>query len=230
MLDVLKINYFMCTFKTIPFSYLWILSKAIDRGVESVLDIGCGDGDLMKILSHNEKWKIVGAELYPDAIKSAIKKNVYESIIKTTVSEIDKKIKGKKFDVVLASQVIEHLRKKDGEKALSQWEKLTAKRIIVATTVGYTPYERIGAKLKEKNPYQKHLSGWSIEEFRKRGYKVRGQGLRFIYGEKGLARNTSRHLLVFWEIISYIFSPVTYFIPEMAFIMVCTKDVGYFND
>lgn len=158
------------------------------------------------------------------AVDEARETGVYRSVVRGDVIRLDNKFKGKKFDVVFSSQVIEHLSKKSGEIALSSWEKLAKKRIVVSTPFGFTPYERIGTTVKEKNPHQKHLSGWSIEEFKRRGYKVHGQGMNFIYKEKGLARSLPK-LVFLWQILSYLLSPIAYFFPDVAFIMVCKKEI-----
>lgn len=37
----------------------------------------------------------------------------------------------------------------------------------------------------DKNPYQKHLSGWTISELKKEGFKVNGvSGLKFFYNQE----------------------------------------------
>lgn len=37
---------------------------AIGDGAKTILDIGCGEGDLMKSVAYGKKWKITGIDLY----------------------------------------------------------------------------------------------------------------------------------------------------------------------
>lgn len=205
-----------------PFSYHWIVIHQLGNP-RTVLDLGCGEGEFMSSLSRGKKWRIFGVELYNKSIAEARKRKIYEKVIKSDVTKISQIINKRKYDTVIVSQVIEHLDKNIGEKALKNWERLAQERIVVGTTVGFIPYHRIEQKEKEKNPLQTHRSGWTPREFRDRGYIVRGQGIRFIYGQNGIARKTSPALLPLYGIISYLLSPLVYFIPELGLIMICVK-------
>jgi phospholipid N-methyltransferase len=214
----------MTNLKTIPFTYHWIVRRAIGSDVKTVLDLGCGEGDFMRAISHGESWRVTGVELFKDAFIKAEKSRVYQKVSKGDVTDLPKEIKNQKYDVVFSSQVLEHLSKKKGQAALMKWEKLAVKRVVITTPVGFIDYEPIGVKAEDKNPYQKHFSGWNIEALRKLGYKVRGQGARLIYGQNGLARKLPQ-LLTFWQILSYLISPIVYFWPNLATYMVAAKEV-----
>lgn len=207
----------------ILFSYLWTVKKAIGRDVKTVLDLGCGKGTVMKIISKGENWVITGVELDEDYIEEAKKSGVYKEVIKGNIASLPKYILNKKFDIVLCLQAIEHISKKEGEKALIVWESLAKKRIVIATPVGFIPYERIEESKHENNPLLKHRSGWFSDEFRKKSYIVHGQGWRLIYGEKGLARRLPIRLLFLTGLLSYIFSPFVYLFPSLGQVMICKK-------
>jgi len=80
----------------------------------------------------------------------------------------------KSFEVVMMCEVIEHLEKADGFRLLDAAEAV-ARRLVIGTT----PH---GFQVQDpalhpeapwaNNPYQKHLSGWSIPDFESRGYMV----------------------------------------------------------
>lgn len=207
-------------FKKIPFTYHWIYTQVIGKA-GSILDLGCGDGSFTQDIAKEEKWKITGVELYKDSITLASQKKIYRDLIKADVTKIPKNFKSD-FDVVIASQVIEHLPKKIGLKSLERWENL-GKKIIISTPVGFIPFHRIEDPESEKNPLQKHLSGWLPSEFKKRGYKVYGQGIKFIYGKNGLGRRSPKILLPLFGIVSFIFAPVAYFYPEMGTYFIAVK-------
>lgn len=198
------------------------MKKAIGSNIETVLDIGCGDGELMSLLADGEGWKIYGLELYENAIKKAKKRNIYAEIVNTDVTNISNVSNLKKFDVVFASQVIEHLKRNDALKSLKEWEKLAKKRVVVSTPIGFIKYDLLEER-NDSNPYQKHLSGWNIKELREMGYKVIGQGARFIYGPNGVARRYPKYLIVF-RILAYIISPFIYFNPNLGTYMIAVKE------
>ncbi|KKQ98127.1 MAG: S-adenosylmethionine-dependent methyltransferase [Candidatus Woesebacteria bacterium GW2011_GWA1_39_12] len=215
----------MIPLKKIPFTYQWIIKQAVGGKVKTMLDLGCGDGFLMKILSDNENWTVTGVEIYKKYISLAKKSGVYKKIINGSITNLKRDILNKRYDVVFCSQVVEHLNLHKVKESLSVWEKLAKKRIVITTTMGYTPYEPIESGIKgDDNPYQKHLTGFDPDFFEKRGYVVRGQGLRLIYGQKGILRVYPK-LLPLWSILGYLFSPLPYLFPYLGTYLVCWKKV-----
>jgi SAM-dependent methyltransferase len=208
--------------KNIPFSYLWIFRRAMGDNFKSVLDLGCGGGEFMEKLKGSEKWSVTGVELFEESVKGAKEKEIYEKVVEGDVVELPRKKLEEGYDVVVSSQVIEHLRKKDGNKALRNWESLTRKRLVVSTPVGFIEYDPIEDK-EENNPLQKHLSGWTPQELKEKGFIVRGQGARLIYGETGIARKLPK-LFTFFSILGLVFAPFIYFLPNMATYMVAWKE------
>lgn len=215
--------YNLSLFKNLPFSYHWLVRRAISEGIRTVLDLGCGGGDFMKNISRGEGWEITGVDLYQDAVERARRGGVYQRVVRADVRRLPRLIGGRKYDLVFSSQTLEHLEKDEGEKALKSWEKLARKRIVISTPVGFIKYEPIGFKGIEENPFQKHRSGWTPEELKKKGYQVRGQGLRFVYGEGGLAKKFV-FLLPVLSMISYLFSPLVYFLPKIGTCLIASKD------
>lgn len=207
----------------IPFSYSWIVRKISAGNFKTVLDLGCDRGDFMKVISKNRSWSITGIELYNDSIKAAKRSGVYNKVVKGDVTKLPSDVITRKFDLVFASQVLEHLNKKKSEEALEKWEALTNKRIVISTPVGFIAYEKIESKVREENPLQIHLSGWQIKELAIRGYKIRGQGAAFIYGKSGVARKFPQ-FLPFFSILSIIIAPFVYLFPDFATYMIAWKD------
>lgn len=73
----------------------------------------------------------------------------------------------KSVDIIWFLDVIEHLRKKDGIKVLTQAEEIARSQVIIFSPLGMIPQD----VQEDNNPYQKHLSGWSKNDFEKRGYR-----------------------------------------------------------
>jgi SAM-dependent methyltransferase len=207
----------------IPFSYLNIVNKAIGRNTKTVLDLGCGKGIITKEISQGENWVITGVELEEDYVDEARKSGVYKEVVKGDVASLPKSILNRKFDVVLCLQVIEHINKEKGKKALLTWERLAKKHIVIATPVGFIPYEKIQDVPNEKKSLLTHRSGWYPGEFMKRGYHVYGQGWRLIYRDKGLASRFPKRLRFVVELLSYLVSPFIYFFPSAGQVMICKK-------
>lgn len=214
-LDKLKI--------TLPFSYMKILRDGIGE-TKTILDLGCEDGRLLDLLSDGKNWKVTGVDIFQNNVNAASKRKIYVKAIKGDIVEISKKLikERAKFDVVFCSQVIEHIDRKKGEELLSLVDKLARKKIIMGTPRGFMeqPHAFLG-----DNPHQVHKSGWSEDDFRKRGYKVYGIGFGPVWSEEGLGRTYSKPVAFFASIISYVFSPIVYYFPFLAAGILCFKKI-----
>ncbi len=203
----------------IPFTYPWILKNAIGKDVKTILDVGCGTGELMVNLSKGENWGIVGVDIYGPALKKAKKTGVYKELYQSDILKLPKNLTKRKYDVVFSSQVVEHLPKEKALELIGQLEKLAKKRVVITTTVGFmkfNPLEPHHDHLHDENPFQKHKSGWSSSEFKEMGYISRGQGLFIIYREGYLARKLPRLVLPILQVISLAFSPIVFFFPILG--------------
>ena len=204
----------------LPFTYAWIIRKCLDA-FKSVLDLGCSDGVLMEKVNYDQKFEVTGVDLFKPDLLKAKKKNVYKKLIHADIRKLKL---NQSFDVVLSSQVIEHLTRKEGEKLIKRMERLAEKRVVIATTVGFLPYNPIQGD-ESGNIFQEHKSGWKLEEFQKLGYRVYGQGTRFIYKEGCILRNAPEYTHPLFFGLSYLFSPINYYFPETsAYLQIAVKD------
>ena len=81
-----------------------------------------------------------------------------------------------KIDAVVSIQNIEHLERKQGENLLDFLGVIARKIVIVETPNGF-----VFQAGTSENPFQEHLSGWTVQDFKSRGYKVRGtSGLKVL--------------------------------------------------
>lgn len=208
--------------RSLPFSYLWILKRAIGSDARTILDLGCGEGyPLRYVLSDKDNPEITGVDIFPEALKNAEKSGIYNKLVKADISKLPRNILSKRFDLVFSSQVLEHLPRSKAIAALNTWESLAKKRIVVTTTNGFFPYNPFEGK-KDKNPFQRHKSGWTATDFRKRRYKVYGQGSRLVYGPKGLIFRY-RKFNPLLRILALIFAPLVYFRPSLGTYLICVK-------
>lgn len=208
---------------TLPFSYMKLLRDFVGDA-RTILDLGCEDGRLLTLLSEGKNWQVTGVDIFQKNVRSAAKKKIYVNAIKGDAVQVARKFVGErqKFDVVFCSQVIEHIDRQKGEQLLNLVDKLAKKRVIIGTPRGFMeqPYAFLG-----DNPHQVHKSGWSEDDFRKRGYKVYGIGFGPVWSEEGLGRTYSKPLSILASMISYLFSPVVYYFPFLAAGILCVKEI-----
>lgn len=198
-----------------------ILKDSIGKA-KTILDLGCEDGRLLEMLSDGENWQITGVDIYGKNITIAAKKEIYVKLMKGDVVKIASNLvkKKKKYDVVFCSQVIEHISRKKGTELLNLVEKLAKKRIVIGTPRGFMeqPHEFLG-----DNPHQFHKSGWGERDFKDRGYKIFGIGFGPIWSEDGLGRRKDFPSIIVASLLSYVFSPLVYYLPFLGSGILCIK-------
>jgi len=132
----------------------------------SVLDVGCGRPTESNYI---EKGIFkVGLDIYEPYLKEREKQKTHNVLILGDARNLP--FPDKFFDVVVATEVLEHLNKSDGFKMIAEMERVAKKKIILTTPNGYLP-TYAGPN---DNPKECHLSGWSYDELKKIGFKIRG--------------------------------------------------------
>jgi SAM-dependent methyltransferase len=211
--------------RKVPFTYPWILATAVGDDVKTVLDVGCGTGDLMAMIAKGKNWDITGVELFDDSIKSAQTTNVYKKIVKADITKLPAEITNKKYDVVFSSMAVEHIPKVEALALIKQMEAMSIKRTVVTTIVGFYDFCPLDAEGKEKNPYQVHVSGWDPEEFRQMGYMTRGQGLALVWKEGCWAYTAPHFLRPLLFGFSLLCSPLVYFAVSLGVAQIAHKKI-----
>lgn len=209
---------------SLPWTYPAEIKRLIPAG-SNILDVGCGDGHLMAWINSRGEYKVVGVDINKKDLQVAKKrltgnnKPVFEDLL---LVDLTKKMPFKKeFDVVLCSQVIEHLEKDTALGLIQKIEKLAKKRVIIATINGFFQFNH---RMPEKHDI--HLSGWSKEEFVSRGYSVWGSGLRIIYKPGALKDITPPLLHPLLFLISYLATPLVHYLHQAALLLIAHKDTS----
>ncbi|MFX1379872.1 MAG: methyltransferase domain-containing protein [Promethearchaeota archaeon] len=190
------------------------LEKAI-LPCNSLLDLGCGANSPIKYFS--KSFYCIGVDLYENSINKSKKEKIHNEYCQMDVLKIEEKFKPNSFDCVVALDLIEHLTKEDGNNLINAMEKISKNKIVIFTPNGYTPQGE-----HDVNPWNIHISGWTVDEMKQRGYKVIGMnGLKYLKGEYAAPRYKPKLL---WYIISEITQIFVRNHPEMANQLLCIKE------
>ncbi|CAG0951098.1 demethylmenaquinone methyltransferase / 2-methoxy-6-polyprenyl-1,4-benzoquinol methylase [Methanosarcinales archaeon] len=100
-----------------------------DLNYKTVLDVGCGEGSLLQSLNLGDEYELYGMDISKRALEIA-KTRVKAAF---EVSDISKQSLGKKFDLVICSEVLEHII--DDMPAIENLHKMS-KNIIITVPIG----------------------------------------------------------------------------------------------
>ena len=182
-------------------------------GFNTVLDLGCGYNSPIQYCKQHFS---VGVELFEPYLLESKKKGIHNQYIKADIREI--KFKPDSFDVILCSEVIEHLKKKEGYELIGRMEKWAKKKIIITVPNGYIWQDDL-----DNNKLQKHQSEWCAKELQNLGFKVYGMnGWKKLRGYKGLFKYKPD---ILWIVISDLTQKITYYLPQFAFQLFAVKQI-----
>lgn len=197
---------------TSPFFYQPFISyftPIILKG--TIVDLGCGkgvNGFLIRSSRYLQNAELIGIEANNDYIKFCKKFNLYDQITRHSLPKLP--FKNKSVNLVLCTEVIEHLTRKEGLVLLNEIDRICQGRVIITTP-------NIFFETMPGDPKDKHLSIWSIKDFKSRGYKVYGIGLKMplLWGDK---------FLKIKQALYYFFTPISYLFPYISGSLIAIKD------
>jgi 2-polyprenyl-3-methyl-5-hydroxy-6-metoxy-1,4-benzoquinol methylase len=202
----------------LPFSIRNLVWRHIDKKGKCILDIGCGSGQPVEFINRHRQFYVVGIDLFQPYLRYLKQNEIYDDCILADVCQLP--ARPKKFDIVFALELVEHLEKEEGLRLINTMEKIARRQVILAVPNGGY---RQGAMKTEPNPYQKHKSIWFPAELKQRGYKVRGSGVYKLCDEQSfLVRHPFRPL---WYALYVLAGPFVYFFPGASCVMICSKTV-----
>lgn len=197
------------------------------RDCESVLDLGCGPDSPLQYCK-GVKFS-VGVEAFKPYLVESKKKGLHTEYRWEEIK--DANFPDKMFDAVIIIEVLEHLPKKLGEKILKKAEGWAKKKIIVSTPNGYFPMKNV-----DENKWQSHLSGWTIDDFKKKNFSVRGlAGIKYLYSdvnqvksmisqdEDNFYQNIRFSPKKFFYILNSFFQIFSYYFPRFSFELLAVK-------
>ena len=134
----------------------------------TVLDVGCGVGTTLKEFCCPIK---IGVDAHRPYLENA---KYGEQFIKLnfTAERLNELFLPNSLDSVTLIDVIEHFEKEVGFNVLRQVEEIAAKRVIVFTPRGFFKQIDVDHYGLGGESYQRHRSGWEVEDFQELGYNV----------------------------------------------------------
>jgi len=179
----------------------------IPKEMKSLVDIGCGRGIIGPLCRiYREPTRLVGIDVYEPYLEFCKHFKFYDELVHWNLENLPLPFKDKEFEVVTCIEVIEHLSRDAGEKLMDEMERI-GQRVIITT-----PNHFFKQAEYDHNPSQKHVSLWTVRDFRKRNYAVYGIGGMKVFGR------TVRY-------ISTAFEPMTKYMPSFSSLLLCVKDV-----
>ena len=149
-----------------------------EKGVEEVVDVGCGEGQTIKYLRSNTLGlKFIGFDLWEKAVKESRRENPGVDFIVGDIYEVDKLLGKGRVDLVMCLEVLEHL--EEPGKAMEAMGRVDSVGYLFS--VPNEPFFRVGNLVMLKNVTRfgndvDHRQKWSKGEFYKfvsRYFKVR---------------------------------------------------------
>ena len=135
-------------------------------GYESkkVIDIGCGEGFIIKSLSLNFNYHFNACDVNIDAAKSAKKLNPDITVFVADINSLP--MRDREYDLVICCEVLEHLQKP--QRALEEIKRISTGLILLS--VPYEPYFSLmnfltGKNLRRFGNDLDHFQKWSKKEF-----------------------------------------------------------------
>jgi len=191
----------------------------------SILDLGCGPSSPIQFCA-NIKYS-VGVEAFKPYLLASKKKKIHSEYLQKKIQSLS--FPSNRFDAVIMIEVIEHLSEKDGLAIIKKATKWAKKKIIITSPNGFLHQHEL-----DRNPLQKHLSGWDYKKMKRLGFYSRGlAGLKILRKENedhSMADNLLNSIRfrpkIFWFIIASLSQIVIYYFPTQAFELFSVKNIS----
>lgn len=137
-----------------------------DRKQIKILEIGCSGGPLLKLLSSQGYSQIFGVDISKQAIRLCKKRGLKKVFLMNGVKpEFD----SEEFDLIIASDVLEHIR--DDDKAVKEWVRILKKGGLI---ICFVPARKIlWSKHDEDNEHYRRYTKKGLEFiFRKNDCRI----------------------------------------------------------
>ena len=190
------------------------------KGCKSVLDIGCGPSSPIQYFK-GIKYS-VGVEVYEPYFEVSKAKKIHSVYLNRNIEALD--FEENSFDAVILIEVIEHMPEDQASKVIKNAKRWSKNKVIITTPNGFVPQKSL-----DGNPFQEHLSGWTVDTMEKIGFKLNGMAGFKLLRQEVQSNTMGDSLLVsirwqpkfLWFIISTLSQIMTYHFPKLAFGLYC---------
>lgn len=197
--------------------FVFFLSKELENDW-TILDVGCGYSSPLRLIKKGSLK--VGLDIYEPYILESKKLAIHDEYVFGDARNLP--FESNCFDCAVAIEVLEHLEKQDGLKMIKEMERVAKKKIILTTPNGFLPT----APGPKDNPEERHLSGWTANELKKLGFRVRGlDGLKTLWTIKDGKAVLKLRLPILSMLLAGITELFVYFLPSLAFRLLLVKDL-----
>ena len=154
---------------TIEFYFEWISNKRVKL---NILDVGCGFGKYGSLIKHVSLERklcpyIIGIDVWLPYLRALNGINAYDALLSCEAGNLP--FSNRIFDLVIATEIIEHMEKRNGILFLKSLEKLAKKGGLIIVS---TPQGKQEQETSEGNTYQIHKSVWMKYELECLGFSV----------------------------------------------------------
>jgi ubiquinone/menaquinone biosynthesis C-methylase UbiE len=197
---------------------------------KTILDVACGSGRLGCLMRTNwfathlgdvssQPDYLVGIDIFLPSLKRVKYYRIYDEIVQCDTSFLP--FRENSFDVVLASEVLEHVERERGLLLLKEVERVS-KRTIILTTLRF-PGKRGGILLPEGfNPHESHVSKWTVGKLRSMGYQVFGIPAS-VYTIRSLRHRKETKVYSLIWVINSVLGTLSYVVPYLGWGLVGMK-------
>jgi len=145
----------------------YVREIAKDKNIVKILDVGCGEGFISGLVqAHCKNVEITGVDYAKEALDIARSLNRDITFIEGSIYQIP--FEEKSFDIVLCTEVLEHLQ--NPVEAATELQRVAKRYLLV--TVPEEPWFCVGNILALKNVFRlgnpiDHINHWTFRGFKR---------------------------------------------------------------
>lgn len=133
----------------------------------TMLDVGGGNGIVAHPFYNEMGCSVHILDAWYDYVDDGVKRTKPGNLTIGNALDADKIFGEQSFDVVQATEIIEHMPKVDGVKMVEVLKRVARKVLILSTPHGFLNQPAIHG-----NPFQVHVCGWVAQEFEALGIEI----------------------------------------------------------
>ncbi len=166
------------------------LINSLPEKVNRVIDVGAGNGHISKLISDLLNTPVIALDLKKP-------KTNYENVIPVEGDITDLKFSDNFFDLVICTEVLEHIKPEFLQKACDELQRITKKYLLIGVPfkqdlrLGRTRCKRCG----RRNPPYGHVNRFDEEKLKKLFSKMKVRKISFIGKTKEVTNFISTFLL-----------------------------------